>query len=155
MLHSFANYLAVIITSAVKYFFGVTGAIASNFNFIETLICTVGGGMLGVVVYLYLWDLMLGVYYKFFPKKLKPYKPVSKGRRKLFKFIIKYETLGIALLTPILLSVPIGTILASTFEENKWKIKWYMFLSFLGWSVAIYFCYDFIKAYWQQLLNLF
>ena len=118
-----AKYIAVILTSAVKYLFGVFTAIGTQLNFIETLICTVGGGMLGVVVYLYLWDGILFLYHKIRPPKPKVHKPVGKNRRKLLKFIIKYEILGIVILTPVLLSVPVGTILAASFEENKWKTK--------------------------------
>ena len=133
-----AKYIAVILTSAVKYLFGVFTAIGTQLNFIETLICTVGGGMLGVFVYLYLWDCILFLYHKIRPPKPKVHKPVGKNRRKLLKFIIKYEILGIVILTPVLLSVPVGTILAASFEENKWKIKRYMFFSFLAWTLLSY-----------------
>jgi hypothetical protein len=147
-----AKYIAVILTSAVKYLIGVFTAMGTNLNFIETLLCTVGGGILGVVVYLYLWDGILFLYHKYFPPKPKVHKPVGKHRRKLLKFIIKYEIVGIVILTPVLLSVPVGTILAAAFEENKWKIKRYMFFSFLGWSLLTYGLYAMLGV---KLTDLF
>lgn len=138
------KYIGVALTSAVKYLFGVSGAIIAGLNFLEAMICTVGGGMLGVIVYLYLWDGILFLYHKIWPPKPKRFKPVGKHRRKILKIIIKYEVAGIALLTPVLLSVPIGTILASSFEKDKWKIKRYMFFSFTGWSLLMYGLYKLI-----------
>lgn len=147
-----AKYIAVILTSAVKYLIGVFTAMGTNLNFIETLLCTVGGGMLGVVVYLYLWDGILFLYHKIRPPKPKVHKPVGKHRRWLLKFIIKYEIVGIVILTPVLLSVPVGTILAAAFEENKWKIKRYMFFSFLGWTLLTYGLYALLGV---KLTDLF
>lgn len=128
--------ITVVLWSAVKYIVGISFAIGFGFNQIEILIYTVGGGMLGVVVYLYLWEFILSVYHRFFPKKDKPIK-FSKNKRRLVKFIKKYEVWGIALLTPVILTPPIGTILASTIEHNKWRIKLIMFASFCFWTLLI------------------
>ncbi|OYU94589.1 MAG: hypothetical protein CFE21_15030 [Bacteroidetes bacterium B1(2017)] len=128
--------ITVVLWSAVKYFIGIGFAIGFGFNQIEILIYTVGGGMLGVVVYLYLWEFILKIYHRFFPKKIKPIK-FSKNKRRLVKFIKKYEVWGIALLTPVILTPPIGTILATTIEHNKWRIKLIMFASFCFWTLLI------------------
>ena len=134
-----AQYIGVALTSSVKYIFGVIGAITTGLGFWETLICTVGGGMAGVVVYLYLWELLVTIYRKFFPAKPKLGGiKINNTKRWIVKIIIKYELYGIAFLTPLLLSVPIGTIMAAALEENKWRIKRYMFFSFLGWTLALY-----------------
>lgn len=135
------KYVLIALTCAVKYLIGVFAAITANLNFLETLVTTVGGGMLGVVVYLYMWDGILFLYHKVKPPQPKTHKPIGKHRRKLLKFIVKYEIVGIVILTPVLLSVPVGTILAAAFEENKWKIKRYMFFSFLAWTLLTYGLY--------------
>lgn len=149
------KYIGVALTCAFKYIFGVSGAVIAGFNFAETMICTVGGGMLGVVVYLYLWDVIIMVYHKIRPPKPKQFKPIGKHRRRLLKIIIKYEMAGVAFLTPILLSVPIGTIIAASIEDNKWRIKLYMFISFSAYSILIYFFSDAIQSginYIKELL---
>jgi hypothetical protein len=132
----FLKIVTVIFWSAVKYIVGISFAIGFGFNQFEILALTVGGGMLGVVVYLYSWDFILRIYHRFFPKKNKPIK-FSSFKRKLVKFIRKYEVWGIALLTPVILTPPIGTILASTIEHNKWRIKLIMFASFCFWTLLV------------------
>ena len=151
----FAKYIAVALTSAVKYLFGVSGALVAGFNFLELMICTVGGGMIGVIFYLYLWEGVLFVYHKIVPLKPKQFKPVGKHRRKLLKFFIKYEIIGIAILTPLIFSVPVGTILAAAFEENKWKIKRYMLISFVCWSLLMYLFSDALYALGNFIMQLF
>ncbi|MCF8253310.1 MAG: small multi-drug export protein [Bacteroidia bacterium] len=128
--------LSVVVWSAIKYIVGIGMAIGFGFNQIEILVYTVGGGMLGVVFYLYLWALILNIYYRYYPKKNKPIK-FSKYKRKLVKFIRKYEVWGIALITPIILTPPVGTILAATIEHNKWRIKLIMLASFCFWTLII------------------
>jgi hypothetical protein len=99
-------------------------------------VCTVGGGMLGVIFYLYLWQFILNIKQKYFPSKPKPFK-FKKSSRLMVKIIRKYEVYGIALLSPII-SIPLGTILAAAIEENKWRIKIIMLGSFSLWvSVLI------------------
>jgi hypothetical protein len=142
MKEQLAKYIGVSLTCAVKYIFGVLGALTAGLNFFETLICTLVGGMLGVFVYLYLWDLIQFVYRKFVPKKPKLGGiKINNTKRWIVKVIIKYELYGIAFLTPLLLSVPIGTLLAAAIEPNKWRIKMFMFGSFLGWTLLLYGIY--------------
>jgi hypothetical protein len=133
--------IAVVFWSAIKYIVGFFMALGMGFNFIETLIYNVGGGMLGVVVYLYLWDFIFQLRMKYFPPKPITGIKMSKWRRFLIKVIKKYELMGIVILTPIILTPPIGTIIAITLEKNKWKIKRMMFLSFLGWTLFLYGIY--------------
>lgn len=128
--------LTVLFWSAIKYIVGISFAIGFGFNQIEILLYTVLGGMMGVVVYLYLWEFILHTYYKYFPKKIKPIK-FTKWKRRLVVFIRKYEVWGVALLTPIILTPPVGTILASAIETNKWRIKLIMFFSFCFWTLLI------------------
>jgi uncharacterized membrane protein len=128
--------LTVVLWSAVKYIVGISFAIGFGFNTLNTLLLTIGGGMLGVVVYLYLWDLILRIIYRFRPKKNKPIK-FTPMKRKLVRFIKKYEVWGIAFLTPIILTPPIGTVLASSIEHNKWRIKLLMFMSFTFWTLLV------------------
>jgi hypothetical protein len=142
MDEQFAKYIGVSITCSVKYIFGVLGALSTGLNFFETLVSTLAGGMVGVFVYLYLWDLIMFSYRKFVPKKPKLGGiKISNTKRWIVKVVIKYELYGIAFLTPLLLSVPIGTLLAAAIEPNKWRIKLFMFFSFLGWTLLLYGIY--------------
>jgi hypothetical protein len=132
----FLKVLTVLLWSGFKFVVGVSTAILLGFNQFEILVISISGGMLGVVVYLYLWELILKIYHKFYPKKIKPIK-FSKFKRKLVVFIRKYEVYGIAFLTPVLFSMPIGTILAASIEHNKWRIKLIMFGALCFWALVI------------------
>jgi hypothetical protein len=132
----FLKVLTVLLWSGFKFVVGVSTAILLGFNQFEILVISISGGMLGVVVYLYLWELILKIYHKFYPKKNKPIK-FSKFKRKLVVFIRKYEVYGIAFLTPVLFSMPIGTILAASIEHNKWRIKLIMFGALCFWALVI------------------
>lgn len=141
-----AKYILTALVCSFKYVVGALGAVSAGMNFIETMLCTVGGGMLGVVVYLYLWDGILFLYHRIRPPKPRQFRPVGKHRRRMLKIIVKYEVAGIAALTPILLSVPVGTVLAASIQKNKWRIKLYMLVSFTCYSILIYFFSGFIRS---------
>ncbi|MCU0442566.1 MAG: hypothetical protein MUE96_09220 [Bacteroidia bacterium] len=138
-MDSLAQYISVVLTSSVKFIFGVLASIAAGFSLIEILVTTVGGGMLGVIVYMYLWEALVWIYRKVVPQKIKTIDGIriNKRLRLLVKVIQKYELYGVAFLTPPLLSVPGGVLIALAFEEDKWRIKRFMFISFLGWALFL------------------
>jgi len=125
----------VVAVSAIKFLGGFLLALGYGFSTFFTFVCTVGGGMIGVVFYLYLWQFILKLKNKYFPSKPKPFK-FKTSSRLLVKIIRKYEVYGIALLSPII-SIPIGTILAASIEKNKWRIKIIMLGSFSLWVVIL------------------
>jgi hypothetical protein len=136
MIAYLSKVLVVLLWSAFKFMVGFSTAVLFGFNQLEIVVYSIGGAMLGVVVYLYLWDGIMFLYHKVKPVKPKPVK-FSKFKRKLVFFIRKYEVWGIAFLAPVLLSIPVGTILASAIEHNKWRIKLIMFSSLCVWSVVL------------------
>lgn len=58
-----------------------------------------------------------------------------------------YGLIGIALFTPILLSIPIGTFIATRLVHNKKKIILYMFISVLFWSVLMASLFEIYHAF--------
>ena len=131
----------IVLWSAFKYMVGFFMALGYGLNYVETILTTTTGGFLGVIVYLYLWDLLVKIKHKIFPPHPSPGIKINKKRRWLVKMINKYEVYGIVILTPVFLSVPVGTILASMIEKNKWKIKVLMFISFVAWGSVLYGLY--------------
>ena len=98
--------------------------------------------MLGVVVYLYLWELIVKIYRRYVPvKRKKEGLKVNNTRRWIAKVVLKYELYGIAFLTPLILSVPFGTLLGIAISKNKWRVMRFMFFSFLGWTLVLYGIY--------------
>lgn len=57
--------------------------------------------------------------------------------RRLVRIWSEWGILGIAFITPVLLSIPLGTIITTRLVHNKKKVFIYMFCSILFWSILI------------------
>jgi len=133
--------LIVMALCTTKYLAGIAAGIinlhSNDWGFFTYYLTTVGGGMVGVVAY----DLLLMeiLYYIKRKRGIDPTKfKVNKRMRRLVRFRNKFGLAGIALLTPILLQVPVGTILAGSIESNSKKVFLYMFVSFSLYSIVFY-----------------
>jgi hypothetical protein len=68
----------------------------------------------------------------------KPKRRVFTPRtRRIVRIWGKYGLFGLAALTPILFSIPLGTFFMVRFEKNKRKILLYMFVSICSWSLIL------------------
>jgi hypothetical protein len=70
---------------------------------------------------------------------LKTKRIFSRKSRMFVKMKLKYGLSGIAFLTPILLSVPVGTFIATKLTHNKSKIFTYIAVAILFWAMALTF----------------
>lgn len=130
--------------STVKFVFGgVPLALGLGFSFFQAVTVTSLGGFVGVTVFVYTSDKLIAYLKK--RKILKQLENPNQIRKKSFtrtnKIIIivkqRFGLLGISLLTPLLLSIPIGCFLAVRYFNDKQRILIYMFGSILFWSVSI------------------
>lgn len=131
----FLKILAVISLSGVKFLFAIPlSAIKYDFNFLQTLLFSVIGGVIGVFIFSYLSEKIS----RFLSNKLKSRRK-KRGVKKAvaIKTARKYGLFGIAFLTPIFLSIPIGTYLALYFFPNKKKTIPILIASVVGWSLVL------------------
>ncbi len=82
-------------------------------------------------------DTPLEIHYEYLDKEARKRRIFTKRNRRIVKIWKKYGLAGIAIVTPVLLSIPIGTIIANSLESNKKKILLYMFLSILFWTITM------------------
>ncbi|MBL7871929.1 MAG: hypothetical protein JNM78_09985 [Cyclobacteriaceae bacterium] len=143
--------LSVYLWSMVKFFFGPIGGKAAGLHIITAMIVTVAGMMTVVVMFTYFGEFMRKrILDRIFKKKdeNKPLKMKS-------NFLTKYGLVGVALLTPILLSPIGGTLIAVGISPNRERIIIYMFVSACVWSViltcAVYFGYDAVMLYIKKV----
>lgn len=130
--------VSVTLICTIKFIIGLGMALAYNFTPIVFFLTTVGGGMLGVFIYLYLWDFILIVKKKLVkPKPHTVHIKISKNIRKLVHFSRTWGIYGIALVTPTIISMPVGTLICRAIEKNKWHIKLVMFFSLSFWSILV------------------
>jgi len=131
----------IILVSMVKYIIGNSLAViyvSPIMGFFLTFI----GGLTGVL--LFTWG---GFWIKAAFGRLKFSKNPGKKKNhsKLFLWLKNNGNIGIiALLTPLVLSIPVGCFLAVSLNFNKLKILLYMIISLTFWGILIfgvdYFC---------------
>jgi len=84
----------------------------------------------------------LKIQYDYVEKKTDTKKVFTKRSRSIVKIWKKYGLYGIAFLTPVILSIPIGTIIANSLVGNRKKIMLYMFVSLLFWSTFMLILFE-------------
>jgi len=113
--------------------------IKEGLSFWESVLFGISSGTFGIVVFMYLsaWILKFWNWIKrktgLFKRK-KPRKIFTPKRRRWVKLKSRYGLFGIAALTPILLSIPIGCFIAMRYYKNKKKVFLYLFLAVVAWS---------------------
>jgi hypothetical protein len=84
--------------------------------------------------------------YEYIEKSAETKKIFTKKNRKIVTIWRKYGLIGIAFLTPVILSIPIGTIIANNLVDDKRKIFLYMFVSILFWSLFMTSLFEIFHA---------
>ena len=130
--------------STVKFVFGaVPFALSLGFSFFEAVTVTSIGGFVGVTFFVFLSDKIIGAYKRRIAHKHltdPSYLPPKKFTRRS-RFIVnvkkKYGLYGVAFLTPLLFSIPLGCFIAVRYFKNRQKILLYMYVAILFWSISI------------------
>ncbi len=129
----FAKYLSVIITSAIKFVGGPLSGAALGLTWFETAACTTVGMMLSVVAVTYAGAVLQALLQRYRPG---PAKRFTRRTRLAVRVWQRSGLLGIALLTPILLTPIGGTALAVSFRVSRGLLLLYMLGSAIGWSIV-------------------
>jgi len=142
--------LIIIVSSTWK--FAATFPIAIylfKMSFLETILYTNIGGFIGVVVFMMLSKGLIKIFDAFWPKKLKCKRKSSKvftrRNRRLIILKNKYGLPGIVILTPVLLSIPLGVFLNTKYYGHKKMSYLYLLLGQIGWSFIYTFVYTQVK----------
>jgi hypothetical protein len=125
-----------------------------KFHFLKVFIASNIGGIGGSIVYTYLSAGLLKWWNKYKHKKLsfKKSKVFTKRNRRIIRIKKRFGLTGIAILTPVLLSIPLGAFLAERFYKKKGKVILYLSVSCLAWSVIFYFIYYFFYDFFKGWL---
>ncbi len=114
-----------------------------KFNFLKVFIVSCIGGIGGCIFYVYLSAALLKWWNNYKAKNLNGVKKphFTKSNRRIIKIKHKFGLVGIAVLTPIILSIPLGSFLAERFYKKKLKVIAYISISVMANSVLFYFIY--------------
>lgn len=146
--------LITIIFSAIKFAMTFPLAIMQfQFNFMETILWTNVGGIIGIYFFAYLSDKLISWWNRTFRKSgrftlkeaSKEKKIFTKRNRRIVRIKQHYGLIGIALTTPFLLSIPVGTFLVVRYYRTSKTRFLYLIASNLLWSLiytGFYFFWD-------------
>ncbi len=136
--------ISVFLLSTVKFVFGgIPLALAFGFPFFKVVTITTLGGFTGVIFFVFLSDKLIASVKKIKDKnqikdlRLSTKKIFTKKNKIIIKVKHRFGLLGIAILTPFLISIPLGCYIAVRYFKNKQKILIYMFSSVLFWSIFL------------------
>src|SRR5438067_88197 len=114
-----------------------TTVFAFHFSFLKTLLIGGSAGICGSFVFGFLSDEMIRLYHwvlcKYFPKHDK--RKFTKGNRRIIKIKHYFGITGIAVLAPLIMSIPLGSFLAIRFFGHRNKTILYMSISSVCWTV--------------------
>ena len=128
-----AKYVSVALASMIKFIGGPLSGIALGLTWPETAICTTAGMMISVVVITYAGAAIQVLLNRY---RTRPPKRFTNRTRMAIRIWRRSGLMGIALLTPLILTPVGGTILAVSFQARRGPLLLYMFLSGLFWAVV-------------------
>lgn len=152
-----AKIISVLLLASTKFLFAPTLSLKLGFNFWETIFLLCAGGISGVTFFYFLGTL-IGNWIERIKninraKKVAQGKPIKLKRkitpfkRKVVKIKNKFGLAGIAIVTPCIISIPIGSVLASRFFNNHAKTLSAIYLSVVVWAFILTLFNDSIMSF--------
>ena len=130
------EFLSVVGMSALKVIPGLGLAVLYEMSGLEIFITIFVGGMAGIITFAY-----FGTRIRAFRKRRRKEKGIRKPikirkARRIYRIWNKYGLLGVAVLTPPMISPPFGAIIAVAFGERMDRILLFMSVSMAFWAGA-------------------
>jgi hypothetical protein len=148
--------LQVLIVSGIKFLFAPLISIGYGFNYIQTALITAFGGILGILFFYFLSKWIIRQYYRYSPMIFSYFtgeklalsrkiliretifkKKFTRKNKLIINIRNKYGFFGIIILTPVLLSIPLGAFLARKYYSERSHTLVYMSISAVLWSFFI------------------
>ncbi len=127
----------LLLLSSVKFALAVGYMLFNKgFGYFETVIILMVGGSIGVVAFYFFGEWIM-LKWKTFRRSSKPPKKFTKTNRLIVKVRKKYGLIGLALLTPVLLSIPVGCIIAARYYRFSYKVLFSLLGAVVFWSFVL------------------
>ena len=138
------RYISVFLACMFSFSkMGMPAAVyAFDYNYLQCILTSCAGAIFSAIIFTYLSDGIIIWWNKLKDKwitKKTTKKHFTKSNRRIVKIKNRFGLTGIAVLTPILLSIPLGAFLAERFFKDKKKVIIYISISCVFWSNALYF----------------
>jgi len=132
MIGYILKFLAIYFVCLFKFIGGPVLGTAAGYSILEIVLVTVLGLMSSVVAFTYIGSFLSAQYKLIFPAKSKRFTPRN---RKIVKAWQHFGAIGVAAITPLLLSPIGGAIVMNAFGVRKKTIFLYMLISGIIWSL--------------------
>lgn len=138
MAFEIVKLVGLVLFSSVKFLFAPSTVYFSGYSYFETILITVFGGVLGVVVFFYTGAAFFTFLSDRFSRAGKQKKsPFTRRNRMIVKLKATWGLFGLAIVSPCLISIPIGSLLAAKyFRHSKWTLP-FMIGSVVMWSFIL------------------
>jgi hypothetical protein len=152
----FIKLISLIFISSVKFIFAFPVAFEYKLNVWETIAATTAGGVSGIFFFAFISDYLIVRWHRFrlvffhrktrikaIPKIIEHKLNYSKDRiftnknKRYVRLKQRFGLFGIALLTPIILSIPLGTFHAIRFYRRKKSTLFALVLAVVIWSFVL------------------
>jgi hypothetical protein len=137
------SYLSIALISGLKFMVGVGMSLALRLSFWEQFLTTTLGGIVGVVFFTYLGDTIRKRIARW---RKRPPAPLSP---KWVRLWTRYGLWGVSLLTPPVLSPPIGTAIALAFGTPRPQIIARMSLAMILWGAFFASVWESVRAWFS------
>ena len=151
MIESVLKFLGIYFLSLFKFIAGPVLGSAAGYGIVGSIIVTVAGMMTSV----FLFTIIGSKFKNYLKLRFNKKKPIfSKKNRTLVKIWKKYGEIGIAVITPLVLTPIGGTLIMVSFGAKKRNIYINMLLSSLFWATLFCLTIDQILKipFFQNLL---
>ncbi len=141
-MNQFLKILSVFLTCSFAFKIGFpTTFMVLDQNFMQVILVSCGGGIAGNILFTNLSAAILKAIHNFRAKRglIHRKKVFTKFNRRVIRIKQKFGLAGIAFITPIFLSTPVGAFLAERFFKDKKKIILYLSAATVLWAFALYF----------------
>ncbi len=143
--------LEVGLIASVKFAISPFEAERYGFNFRESFLITTAGGIFGVFVFTYMghaiafgWRKIKNIFYRRRDKD-KPLKKFKWSTRFIIKTKMRFGLIGVALITPSVISIPVGTFLIHRFYRRRGRNILALIVFILFWSTVLNLTAQYIK----------
>ncbi len=127
-----------------------------EFSFLETILWTNVGGIIGIYFFAFLSEKLIAWWKRTFRRSNRHLledeqqvkKVFTRRNRRIVRTKQKYGLIGIALITPFLLSIPVGVFLVVRYYRHSRTKFLYLIAANLLWSVI----YTGFYMFWEDLL---
>jgi len=130
------NYLILIVVASTKFALTPLVSLPMNISKIELFFTMLFGGLLGYFLFFYFSEYLINRFESFkLKRKSRERRVFSKKNRMIIGIVRKRGLILLALITPILLSIPVGAFLAARYFTNKLKVNIVMISAIVLWSI--------------------